>query len=80
MTKAEILRKLKQVIAKETGLPVEEISDSSTFHSLGLDSISAVFVLDKLEKELTVELNPMFFWEYPTVELLAGHITTLKSK
>ena len=68
---------LKQEIAKETGEPVSAIADDATFHSLGLDSISSVFILDKLEKELSIEMNPMFFWDYPTVGLLADHITSL---
>jgi acyl carrier protein len=80
MTKAEILSKLKEEITKETGLKLEEISDSATFASLGLDSISSVVILDELERHLQLEMNPMLFWDYPTVELLAGHITSLKSK
>jgi acyl carrier protein len=79
MTKAEILSKLKEEITKETGLKREEISDSATFASLGLDSISSVVILDKLEKHLKVEMNPMVFWDYPTVELLAEYVTSLKS-
>ena len=80
MTKAEILTRLKKEIAKETGLTVAEIDDSATFYSLGLDSISSVFVLDKLEKELKVYLNPLFFWDYPTVGLFADYITSLQIK
>lgn len=80
MTKAQIIQQLKQEIAKETRIPISEIEDSSTFYALGLDSISAVFLLDKLEKELKIEMNPLFFWDYPTVELLAEHISSLQEK
>jgi acyl carrier protein len=80
MTKAEILSKLKEEITKETGLKQEQISDSATFASLGLDSISSVVILDELERQLKLEMNPMLFWDYPTVELLAGHLTSLTSK
>ena len=80
MSKAEILTRLKQEIAKETGLTLPEIDDSASFYSLGLDSISSVFILDKLEKHLKVEMSPLFFWDYPTVELLAEYITTLNIK
>jgi acyl carrier protein len=76
-TRSEILGILKGHIARETGLPLAEISDDATFYSLGLDSISSVFILDRLEKQLKIEMNPVFFWDFPTVGLLADHITTL---
>jgi acyl carrier protein len=80
MNRQEVLTKLKTEIAKETGLTIPEIDDAATFHSLGLNSISAVYILDKLEKELKIEMNPLFFWDYPTVGLFAEYITTLEVK
>jgi acyl carrier protein len=77
MTKQDLIQILKQEIAKETGIPLNEIEDGADFFSLGLDSISCVFVLDKLEKKLKVELNPIFFWDYPTIDSLSGHIASL---
>ena len=78
-SRSEIVNTLKVEIAKETGIPLPEIGDDATFYSLGLDSISSVFILDRLEKKLKIEMNPIFFWDYPTVGLLADHITTLSS-
>jgi len=80
MTKAEILQTLKKEIASETGLDVSDIADTATFFDLGLNSISAVFILDVLEKKLKVEMNPLFFWDYPTVGSFADYITTLLKK
>ena len=77
--RSDILNTLKEEIAKETGLSVSTIDDEASFYSLGLDSISSVFVLDELEKKLDVEMNPMFFWDYPTVRLLADYITSLSN-
>jgi len=78
-TKTEILNALKEEIARETGLPVSNIGEDASFYSLGLDSISSVFVLDELEKKLGIELNPVLFWDYPTVRLLADHITSMRT-
>lgn len=77
--KTEILNALKEEIAKEAGIPVSGIEDNASFYSLGLDSISSVFVLDELEKKLGIEMNPLYFWDYPTVALLAEHLTTLSN-
>ncbi len=76
-TKADILNVLKEQLAGQTGLSVPEIEDDATFYSLGLDSVSAVYLLDRLEKKLQIEMNPLFFWDYPTVAQLAEHLSTL---
>lgn len=78
MTRNDILAALKAEIAKETGKPLSQIEENASFYSLGLDSISSVFILDELEKQLRIEMNPMYFWDYPSVGLLADHLTTLK--
>lgn len=77
MSPHEVRELLKSEIARETGLVIEQIDNSASFYSLGLDSISSVFVLDEIGKKLSLDLNPMLFWDYPTVELLANHIATL---
>ncbi|MDQ2658152.1 MAG: acyl carrier protein [Bacteroidota bacterium] len=75
--RTRILNTLKEQIAKETRQPVSDIPDDASFYSLGLDSISSIFILDELEKILGISMNPMFFWDYPTVESLADHINSL---
>jgi acyl carrier protein len=30
--------------------------------------VSCIFLMDKLEKELKVELNPIHFWDYPSID------------
>ena len=79
-TRPEILQLLKAELASETGIHPDEIDDSASFFDLGLNSISAVFILDVLEKKLGVEMNPLFLWDYPTVGLLADYLTTLLKK
>lgn len=68
MTKPELLTLIKTAIADETGIAVTEINDTDSFFNLGLDSISCVFLMDKVEKQLKVELNPIYFWDYPTLD------------
>jgi acyl carrier protein len=80
MTQEQVTARIKAEISRETGLAISEIDDGATFYSLGLDSVSSVYILDKLEKQLNVEMNPLFFWDYPTVGLFAEYITTLPLK
>jgi acyl carrier protein len=79
MTKEQIIAILKTEISKETGLSLNEIQDTSDFFSLGLDSISCIYVLDRFEKKIKAELNPILFFDYPTIERLCGHVAKLKA-
>ncbi len=75
-TRLEILQTVKEEISRESGLETAEIEDGASFHSLGLDSIRAVVMLDTLERKLGIELNPLLFWDYPTVEQLVDYLTS----
>lgn len=74
MTKSELIVLFKATIAEETGIAASEISGGDTFANLGLDSVSCIFLMDKLEKKLNVELNPIHFWDYPTVDTYADFL------
>jgi acyl carrier protein len=69
-----VLNFIKKEIAEETKIPVERIDVNATFHSLGLDSLSAVLILHNIEKEFGIELNPIHFWDYPTPGSFASFI------
>lgn len=74
MTRPELIALLKSVIADETGITLAEISDTDTFFNLGLDSVSCIFLMDKLEKKLGVDLNPIYFWDYPSIDTFADYL------
>lgn len=68
MKREELIEMIKKLIAEETGIPINDINDSDTFFNLGLDSVSCIFLMDKLEKKIQVELNPIHFWDYPSLD------------
>jgi acyl carrier protein len=68
MTRPELITLFKSLISEETGIAVAEISETDTFFNLGLDSVSCIFLMDKIEKQLNVELNPISFWDYPSLD------------
>lgn len=74
MTRPELIAILKSVITEETGIKSEEISDTDTFFNLGLDSVSCIFLMDKVEKKLNVDLNPIHFWDYPSIDTYADFL------
>lgn len=70
-TREEIVAIMKRLISAETGISIDEIKETDTFFNLGLDSVSCIFLMDKLEKELHQELNPIHFWDYPSIDTYA---------
>ncbi len=73
-TKEETIAILKKLISEETGILISEIKETDTFFNLGLDSVSCIFLMDKLEKELQIELNPIHFWDYPSIDTYSDFI------
>lgn len=74
MTRPELIVILKSVITEETGIKSEEIADTDTFFNLGLDSVSCIFLMDKVERKLNVDLNPIHFWDYPSIDTYADFL------
>ncbi|MEJ0029682.1 MAG: acyl carrier protein [Bacteroidota bacterium] len=74
MSYEEVLNFIKKEISEETKLPVEKIDVNTSFHQLGLDSLSAVLILHNIEKEFGIELNPIDFWDYPTPQSFTSFI------
>jgi len=67
------------IVSRETRIATSDIKVDETFHELGLDSINAVFVMEKLEKEFDVSLSPLCFWDYPTIRLLSEYIEQIQN-
>lgn len=74
ISQPELITLMREIISKETKIPLEEIEPSHSFFELGLDSISAIFMMEKLEQYLNVSLNPIHFWDYPTIEKYANYV------
>lgn len=74
MTRSEIIGIIKSLIAEETGISINEIKERDSFFNLGLDSVSCIFLMDKLEKKIQLDLNPLYFWDYPTLGTYADFL------
>ena len=60
-----VFQKLAGIIADHLGIDASEISEATTFESLGVDSLDTVEMVMKLEEDLGVELELEV--SYPTV-------------
>jgi len=69
-----VFKKIAEVIADHTGGNVEDITESTTFEELGVDSLDIVEMVMRFEDELGVELE--LEEKFDTVGALAIFIET----
>lgn len=62
-------------IANVVNMEPGKIDIHQTFDNYGLDSLQAVSLSGDLENWLSTEISPTVVWDYPTVELLAQHLS-----
>ncbi len=55
------------LIARETGLDVDDFSDESTFVELGVDSLMSLVLSEKFRNELDLEIKSSLFLECTTI-------------
>ncbi len=77
-TEAELIEFFRKKIATELGIPLEEIATDVEFINFGMDSVNAIFILQHLENFIGQELNPLLFWDYPTINRFSKHIMSLR--
>ena len=71
VTVDDMLNYFKDLVHQETGMEIDKINIDSTFHQLGLDSISSVHLLEQVERHYHIRFTPLYFWDYPTIRTLA---------
>ena len=52
-----MFEKIANYLSRQMDVPVESITDETTFESLGIDSLDTVEMLMDLEEELNVDLE-----------------------
>lgn len=70
----ELIEVVSAIVAEETQLDRQSIDPDKHWASFGLDSINSIYLLEKMENELGLDLNPLMFFDYPTIRTFCGHI------
>jgi acyl transferase domain-containing protein/NADPH:quinone reductase-like Zn-dependent oxidoreductase/NAD(P)-dependent dehydrogenase (short-subunit alcohol dehydrogenase family)/acyl carrier protein len=65
---------LRKQVAGVLRLDVEGVPVDIALRSLGLDSLMALELRNRLERQLRVKLSPTIFWNHPTLSKLAGFL------
>lgn len=81
MTKEEILKKIQEMLAQLFDLDPEEIKpESKLFEELELDSIDAVDLVVKLQKQIGKKIMPEDFKQVRTVQDVVDAVDRLVNK
>ncbi|KAI1263634.1 beta-ketoacyl synthase domain-containing protein [Xylariaceae sp. FL1019] len=65
-----------QTIIEETGIDASELTDSTYVADLGVDSIMSISIASKVSNATSLELEPSFLIEYPSVSDLRREFMT----
>ena len=74
ITKSDIVDFLKKEVSAECAIPYDHIDIDIPFVRFGMDSLKAVYIMDRLEKFIGAELSPLYFWDHPTIASLSTFI------
>lgn len=75
MTKDEIVHYLKVKIASIINKDVDKIDEEMNFLRIGISSIETLKVINRIRRELNVEINPVAMFEYKTIDEFADYLS-----
>ncbi|RMD42781.1 hypothetical protein DV735_g2314, partial [Chaetothyriales sp. CBS 134920] len=62
-----LVGQFKQMLARETGQELSDLTDNATFLQLGVDSLMSLVLSEKFRAELGIEIKSSVFLECPTL-------------
>lgn len=74
MDKNEIKQILTEEIASELAMPADQIDDQASFMRLGISSVQALKVVNRLRKRIEMDINPVVIFEFKTIDDIAEHL------
>lgn len=77
VTKSEIVEFLKKEVSKECNVSIADIDIHLPFTEFRMDSLKAVYIMDRLEKYIGEELSPLYIWDNPTIDTLSEFLIGL---
>lgn len=72
--KDQIKSVLTREIAAELGMAPDEVDDQASFMRLGISSVQALKVINRLRKQLTIDVNPVALFEFKTIEDISDYL------
>jgi acyl carrier protein len=70
--------RVRQIIAKYLGVPLESVGEDSRFEDLGIDSLGALELIFQIEEEFKVSVPDERVREFTTMKAACEAIETLQ--
>ncbi|WP_025273134.1 acyl carrier protein [Haloglycomyces albus] len=74
MTEEHIKDVLTKEIATELSMSPGEIDEHASFMKLGVSSVQALKIINRLRKELNMDINPVALFEFKTVSDISEYL------
>lgn len=65
---------LTREIATELSVSPDEVDDQASFMRLGVSSVQALKIINRLRKELGIDVNPVALFEFKTVDDISAYL------
>lgn len=75
MNKEEIMDLIKEEIAAVLGQGAESIDENVNFLKIGVSSVQALKIINRIRRKLEVDINPVAMFEYKTIAEFAGYLS-----
>ena len=76
----EMERSIVGILKKELGNNISKIGVTDNFFDIGMDSPSAIKVLNQINKELDLSLKPLDLFQYPNVQSLINNLLKIETE
>ncbi|REJ12382.1 MAG: acyl carrier protein [Paenibacillaceae bacterium] len=75
MTKEELVRLIKSEIAGVIGQEPDDLDEETNFFRLGISSVQALKMMNRLRKNLEIDISPVALFEYRTIAEFAAYLS-----
>ena len=65
-----------KIVSDEAGIDLAELTPTSDFSDFGIDSLMSLTISGRIQEELSLDLPPSLFAEYPTVKEFTAFLTS----
>lgn len=74
MKKEEIIELIKSEVAAFLKQSPDDIDEDEKLLRIGVSSIQALKIINRIRKKLAVDINPVALFEYKTISAFAGYL------
>ena len=74
MNKEDIIELIKTEIALALNQDPDDIDEDVNFLRVGISSVQALKIINRVRKKLEIEINPVALFEHKTIAEFAGYL------